>query len=257
MKMRQSLSATRYFSFLTTTSLVAFVLLAPTMAIAQSGSRGGGQPPAGSGARSTSSSVNRVKPALDGYCPVCIIDMKKWVRGDAAFQSRFDGHTYLFPGQEQKAKFDANPGKYTPVLGGDCVVAYKKMGERVNGSVRHAAFGSGRLFLFSNEMAKNEFVANIEEYTNVDLALAGKCSVCRVEMKKEIEGKPEFEVMHRGIRYRFPGKKQMDMFVASPAKYVAAPPVAAGSGAKGSGAKGSGAKGGSATKGSGQGSSTR
>ena len=60
--------------------------------------------------------------ALGGYCPVCVIEMKKWVRGNPEHQVTYAGKTYRFPGEKQKQTFLANPTKYVPALGGDCTV---------------------------------------------------------------------------------------------------------------------------------------
>lgn len=239
--MRQYLPEVRAHHIFAMLSLAAFVMLLPPSTNAQSGSKQTGSASKATASNTAGSSTKEIKPALEGYCPVCIVDMKKWVKGNAEIKSTFDGQTYLFPGQEQKATFDANPAKYTPVLGGDCTVAYKKMGQRVPGDIRQATIHNDRLFLFSNEMAKNEFAANTEAYANVDLALGGKCTVCKIEMQKDIDGKPEFAAFHQGVRYYFPGEEQRAMFLANPAKYAvsnpANQPMGSGSAAAGSAAK--------------------
>ena len=183
----------------------------------------------GTKSRTGSSTVQRSRSktaapntALQGYCAVCIIDSRKWVRGSTAFASAYDGKTYYFPGAEQKKKFDANPVKYVPALGGDCVVCLKDIGKRVPGSVQHAALHEGRMFLFPNAQIKQKFMKNAKRYADVDLALDGRCTVCKVEMKKDVDGKAEFAVMKNGMRYLFPGEKQMKMFVANPGKYTSA-----------------------------------
>lgn len=68
--------------------------------------------------------------AMNGYCPVCVVEMKQWIKGDPRFAVVHDGKTYLFPSEEQKQMFEQNPGKYTPALGGDCTVCKAEMGER-------------------------------------------------------------------------------------------------------------------------------
>ena len=55
---------------------------------------------AGSGTEALPATV-----AMEGYCPVCIKDMKKWVKGNAAINALYQGHTYYFPGDEQKKMF--------------------------------------------------------------------------------------------------------------------------------------------------------
>src|SRR5215813_3380229 len=88
---------------------------------------------------------------LDGYCPVCIIEARKWEKGSPAHQATYDRVTYYFPNDTIKQKFLANPAKYVPALGGDCVVCYAKLGKRVAGSIRHSTRHDNRLFLFPSE----------------------------------------------------------------------------------------------------------
>ena len=161
--------------------------------------------------------------ALEGYCPVCIIAMKKWVRGKSEHQTTYDGKTYYFPSEKQKKMFLADPAKYVPALSGDCTVCLAKMGKRVAGNIRYAVFHERRLFLFPGAGQKKEFQAHPDQYANVDLALGGKCAVCRVEMNKDVPGKPEIAVIHQGLRYLFPSEKQRKMFLANPDKYAVKP----------------------------------
>ncbi len=85
---------------------------------------------------------------LEGYCPVCILDANKWAKGSPEHQATYDGVTYYFPEEAIKEKFLANPAKYVPALGGDCIVCYAKLGKRVPGSINHTARYDNRLFLF-------------------------------------------------------------------------------------------------------------
>jgi len=194
-------------------------------AMAQSGSRNDREsgssarsvPPAGAGQRTQ----EQAPLALEGYCAVSILDMHKWVKGDPAHPVVYDGRTYLFANAQGKKMFEANPAKYVPALGGDCAVALVKMGKRVPGNIRHAVFHDGRLFLFSNAEAKKMFLAEPAAYANADLALGGHCPVCRVNMGKEVPGKPEIAAFHKGLRYLFPADEQRQAFLANPEKYVA------------------------------------
>jgi YHS domain-containing protein len=38
-------------------------------------------------------------------------------------------------------------------------------------------------------------------------------------MQQEIQGKPEFSVVHKDKRYWFPSADQLKMFISNPAKY--------------------------------------
>ena len=214
--------------------LSAIGLLAATSlpASAQSGSRS--YPPSRSPVRtsppqrsqqSPAGSSQRTQPkapvALEGYCPVSLKAMNKWVKGVPSIQTAFDGHAYHFANEKGKKMFLADPAKYVPVLGGDCVVSLVKMGKRVPGNIRHATLHEGRLFLFANKDGKKTFLANPQAYANADLAYGGNCVVCSLNMRQTVAGRPEFTVVHKGLRYLFPAAGQQDQFLASPQKYEA------------------------------------
>lgn len=183
--------------------------------------------------------VKQAAPALQGYCPVCVIEMKKWMRGNPSIQAQYDGKTYFFPGEDQRQKFLANPAKYAPALGGDCAVCLVNMNKKMPGSVQHTALHNNRLFMFPNAEIKQKFMADPDKYADADLALGGHCAVCKVEMKQAVPGKSDFSTVHGGMRYQFPSDKQRSMFIANPAKYSVAPTAM---GAGGSSTNGSGTR---------------
>ena len=160
------------------------------------------------------------EPALGGYCPVCLVKMDKLVKGDAKFSSVFDGQSYLFPGEEQKRMFDADPAAFTPAMGGKCTVCKVEMNKVVEGQAEYHLTHNGRLYLFPSQKQLDMFKANPVKYADADVALDGYCPVCKVEMGKDVKGKADFAVDYNGNRYLFPGKKQLDMFLAHPTKYV-------------------------------------
>jgi YHS domain-containing protein len=198
---------------------VAATFCVASTAFAQSTSRTVRQ---GSNTRTAATS----KVALQGYCPVCVVKMKKWVRGNPTIQANYDGKTYYFPGQEQKQMFMADPAQYTPALGGDCAVCMAEMGKRTPGSLQYAALSGNRLYLFPNEKMKQMFRDDPAKYINADLALGGNCAVCRVEMKKDVAGNPDVSYMLGGLRYLFPSEDQRKMFIANPGKYAVKQPAA-------------------------------
>ena len=101
---------------------------------------------------------------LEGHCPVCIVKAKKWMKGNPEIQTNYDGVTYHFPNEAIKKTFLANPEKYVPALGGDCIVCYAKAGKRVQGDIRHATSHSGRLYLFPSDREKQAFLAAPEKF---------------------------------------------------------------------------------------------
>ncbi|GAB4133726.1 hypothetical protein [Thermopirellula anaerolimosa] len=241
-------------------ALTVFAVLngAGLSAMAQSGSRSG--PPSASRtgtiplAGSNTREARQAPLALQGYCAVSLLEMRKWVKGNPAFGAVYDGRTYLFADEQGRQMFLQNPVKYIPALGGDDVVAWVKTNKRVAGDIRYAAIHEGRLFLFAGDNAKQSFLDNPSAFANADLAYGGKCVVCLVGMQQDVPGRPEFTVIHKGLRYLFASAAQRDAFLANPAKYEV-PATSPGLATPGSGVRSSSA--GSATRpstGSGSGS---
>lgn len=158
--------------------------------------------------------------ALNGNCPVCLVKMNKVVSGKPEYAGVYDGLRYLFPGPEQKRMFDKKPAAFAPALGGNCTVCKVEMKKDVPGKAEFHAVHDGRLFLFPGQKQLDMFNANPGKYTEADIVLGGKCVVCKLEMGKDVAGKPEISVDYRGRRYLFLSPKQREMFLANPEKYV-------------------------------------
>jgi YHS domain-containing protein len=60
---------------------------------------------------------------LEGYDVIGFWTDKQPVKGDARFQSKFQGAIYRFASAEHKATFDADPAKYAPAYGAFCAYA--------------------------------------------------------------------------------------------------------------------------------------
>jgi YHS domain-containing protein len=157
---------------------------------------------------------------LGGYCPVCILDANKWAKGSPEHQATYDGVTYYFPDEAIKQKFLADPAKYVPALGGDCIVCYAKLGKRVPGMISHSARYDNRLFLFPGAEQRQAFLGNPQEFANADLALKGDCAVCLAHHNKRVAGKPEFAEIKDGFRYLFPSAREQAAFRKDPAAYA-------------------------------------
>lgn len=57
---------------------------------------------------------------LKGYDVVAYFTQGKPVKGNPEIKSAYEGATYLFSSEENKAAFDKNPAKYAPQYGGFC-----------------------------------------------------------------------------------------------------------------------------------------
>lgn len=221
---------------------IAMMLAASTGAHAQSGSSTAPRPanrsaPAQPGSGSSTvtqggsgsvGSAAQLKPAMGGYCPVCLAGGKGWVAGSPQFQAVYDGKLYRFPKAEPLAAFQADPSKYVPALGGDDLVEYARSGKRIAGKLALGANYLGRVYFFASEANKAAFQASPTQYANADLAAGGSCVVCRVDMRRDMPGTAEHVSVHNGLRYQFAGPQQQQVFQSQPQRYAVTPPVGSG-----------------------------
>jgi YHS domain-containing protein len=162
------------------------------------------------------------EPALGGNCPVCLVETGKVIPGLSDHAVTFDRQGYYFPSVKEKEMFRANPVKYAPALGGDCVVCRVHGGLRVPGKVGLAVVHKQRAYLFASEQERDQFKADPERYESVDVGLGGYCPVCVVTARKWVPGRPEFVSVYDGVRYFFPSAEEQKRFDADPARYVPA-----------------------------------
>ena len=163
---------------------------------------------------------SQAKVGLDGYCPVCIVKAKKWMKGNKEFASKFDGKIYYFPGPKEKELFDAAPEKFVPALGGDCVVCKAKAGKRVAGSVKFASRFKDRVFLFPSDKEREMFQKDPAAFADVDIAIKGNCIVCKKMAGKAVKGREKFTAVYKGMRYLFPSDRERQAFIKSPMDFV-------------------------------------
>ncbi|MDX1963633.1 MAG: hypothetical protein SFX18_10795 [Pirellulales bacterium] len=107
--------------------------------------------------------------ALDGYCPVTLLDHRKlgskaWVKGNLDFGVVHRGRTYLFAGKEQQQKFLLSPDKYSPALYGHDPVYLAQQGHYVLGKREYGLCVGERMFLFANAASLKEFQTHQEQY---------------------------------------------------------------------------------------------
>jgi thiol-disulfide isomerase/thioredoxin/YHS domain-containing protein len=103
--------------------------------------------------------------ALDGNCPVTLVERMQWAMGDKAWGAIHRGRTYLFVGPEQREKFLANPDLYSPVMSGiDPVLALDNQ-MMVSGRREFGVFGADRrIYLFADEASLKRFEQNPKRY---------------------------------------------------------------------------------------------
>ncbi len=166
--------------------------------------------------------ANAAEPTLGGHCPVCLVEMGRIVPGSDKHTITFDRQVYFFPSAKEKEMFAANPAKYVPALGGDCVVCRAHMGVRMPGKFEFSVIHGKRAYLFPSAKERDAFKADPEKYESVDVGLEGYCSVCAAMVGKWVAGKPEFASVYDGMRYFFPGVEEKEAFDADPARFTPA-----------------------------------
>ncbi|MCR9296751.1 MAG: hypothetical protein NXI32_28930 [bacterium] len=208
-------------------SSLSLILVLSNISFSQTGSEGSLRSSAKPDLGQVESTENRLPAhfanatlALGGYCPVTIVDQKKWVKGSADFAVVLDGKTYHMPDKQRQQDFLKDTTKYTPALSGDCVVSFRDSQQRQPGELTLAALHQGRLYLFASAQHKQRFMAAPDDYADVDLAFAGLCTVCYVDVQQNVPGKPEHGTVVGGLRYYFSDAEHRKQFLRDKARYV-------------------------------------
>ena len=95
------------------------------------------------------------KIAIQGYDPVAYFTQKKAVKGKKEIASTYEGVTYYFATQANKAAFAKNPSGYEPQYGGWCAFAMGDYGEKVEINPETFKILDGKLYLFYNAYFNN------------------------------------------------------------------------------------------------------
>ena len=106
---------------------------------------------------------------LDGYCPVCLVDQRKWVAGNRQLGIEHRGRVYLFERPEERDRFWANPDIYTPILSGNDAVIALERGQSVPGRREFGVFFGNRIYLFADKTSLEKFWKNPNQYANLAL----------------------------------------------------------------------------------------
>jgi YHS domain-containing protein len=93
-----------------------------------------------------------------GFCPVILKDERKLIEARPHIQSEYRGKVYTFSSVDAKEAFEENPRKYIPAGDGQDVVKQMAGEEGIEGTLEHAAWYRGRLYLFSSAESRREFV---------------------------------------------------------------------------------------------------
>ncbi|NQU26157.1 MAG: hypothetical protein HQ567_33135 [Candidatus Nealsonbacteria bacterium] len=101
---------------------------------------------------------------LDGYCPVRLVDQKRWVIGLRQWETTYRAQTYRFAGPEQKRAFLADPDRYAPALSEYDVVLWADSQQLVRGRREHGVYFEGHVYLFASEDTLDRFARTPHPY---------------------------------------------------------------------------------------------
>lgn len=151
---------------------------------------------ASSGPYNVSSEGADARLMLHGFDPVAYFTQGKHLPGKTDIKTEYDGVTYRFLNEDNKAAFLKEPARYMPQFGGFCS----------NGIVYGIPWGGdadvwkiidGKLYIFGGESSRNYFL--IDEKKN--LALAGQY------WNGEVKGSNAFTQRYYRLVWRVPHYK--------------------------------------------------
>lgn len=106
--------------------------------------------------------------ALEGYCPVTLVERKAWAKGDPQYGAVHRGQTYHFAGSEEQRRFLGDPDRYAPMISGYDPVLAKDYGRLTPGDRRHGVFYGSRVLLFASEETLTQFCRAPQRYLPPD-----------------------------------------------------------------------------------------
>ena len=109
--------------------------------------------------------------ALDGYCPVTVVDESRWRRGDEQFTAVHEGCLYQFAGEDEQQTFLKSPTQYTVALEGYDIVRYADSGALVAGRRNFGLFLDS-IYLLADEASRVKYENDPQRYSDAAKELA-------------------------------------------------------------------------------------
>ena len=104
--------------------------------------------------------VTTATPAVSGYDVVSYHQDSGPTRGDGSFVSDYEGETYLFASEENKAAFDTDPEKYVPAYGGYCAYGVS-VGKKFHTDPLAWRVEDGKLYLNLNKKVQTLWLKDV------------------------------------------------------------------------------------------------
>lgn len=104
---------------------------------------------------------------LKGFCPVTLHDERELIDAKAEYSAVHRSQKFHFASAEARDKFEADPVKYAPAAYGADVVALFSDRDVVEGTLDHAAWFKGRLYLFGTQENYEIFIDNPAKFATL------------------------------------------------------------------------------------------
>lgn len=134
------------------------------------------QAPAASDPTENAAQENSPELAMQGFCPVTVIEEDRWVEGDPELGVIHLGKLYLFANEKSREIFLDDPIPYTPVLNEIDVVRFFEERRIVPGKREWGLKDPthNRMFFFADEAAMNHFWNEHARYTDASIEVMEK-----------------------------------------------------------------------------------
>jgi YHS domain-containing protein len=177
-------------------------------------------PPSDASARVPQSQAPPV--ALDGCCPVTLLEKNILQKADPQYGAIHDGQTYLFVSPAEQQRFLAEPNRYVPPpvgLEGFCPVTLHEKMKWQKADRKHFAIHRGRMYFFAAAAERERFLGNPDVYAPV---LSG-CDVVHFALRSVlVEGKRAYGLMRDNQIFLFADEQSLKQFENSPGTFAAA-----------------------------------
>jgi protein disulfide-isomerase len=115
--------------------------------------------------------VAKPKFALDGFCPVSLVEERRWAKGDPRWGVVHRGQTYVFASEANAKKFWTDPDAFSPMLSGFDPVKFAEQRQWFVGKRQFGVFykdensGKTSIVLFADEGALQRFWTDPKRYS--------------------------------------------------------------------------------------------
>ena len=112
--------------------------------------------------------------ALDGFCPVELINNESWKSGQEDWAVIFEGRAYFCSSPKDRELFMEDPMRYTPVCKGQDPLYLLQQNRQVDGRTDFCVIYGKKLYLFSSAVTMKQFRDNPKQFARQIAELEAK-----------------------------------------------------------------------------------